>query len=211
MTIVNVEQLYYQYIHKLSVADKQRLVNLINQQLAKQPAKPDTKPKQLIPARLQVEPGKSAFILFRKISTKTELAQVVQKYPFMIEGDFIADLEQVVAQAANHERAKLQEHVIWLRQIARKRLQTRPEPIESQDLSLEQYQARLVEYNLGLQRFETQYGMSTQEFYQKFVRNELEDTTAFFEWSSLFELQQKLLEQIEQKLETKVPVLRPNR
>jgi hypothetical protein len=66
---------------------------------------------------------------------------------------------------------------------------------------LEQHQARLDRYSAELEQFETRYGMSSAEFYQKFEHGQLGDAIDFFEWAGLFELQQELLKKVE-RLET---------
>lgn len=42
--------------------------------------------------------------------------------------------------------------------------------------------------------FETQYGMSTVEFYARFVRGEMDDSHDFINWAGAFKLYQHLLQ-----------------
>ncbi|XWK89804.1 MAG: hypothetical protein U7127_06980 [Phormidium sp.] len=64
------------------------------------------------------------------------------------------------------------------------------------EVALSQYRLRLEKYNQDLREFEQRYDMESSVFYQRFEAGELGDDVDFFEWSSLYELRQDILEKI---------------
>jgi hypothetical protein len=52
---------------------------------------------------------------------------------------------------------------------------------------LAKYRNNIDQINRELEKFETSYKMSSEQFYRKFEAGELGDEEDFFEWSSLFE------------------------
>ena len=64
---------------------------------------------------------------------------------------------------------------------------------------LAKYRNYIAQLSRELERFETNYKMSSEQFYQKFEAGELGDDGDFFEWSSLYEnvlLYKKRLEEL---------------
>ena len=57
-------------------------------------------------------------------------------------------------------------------------------------------QKKLESYNKYLQKFETQYGMNSYGFYEKFEKGQLGDDMDFFEWSGVVELRNHLIEKL---------------
>jgi len=49
------------------------------------------------------------------------------------------------------------------------------------------YRDSIDQINCELEKFETTYKMSSDQFYQKFEAGELGDDEDFFEWSGLYE------------------------
>jgi hypothetical protein len=52
---------------------------------------------------------------------------------------------------------------------------------------LAKYRNHIAQINQELEKFETNYKMSSEQFYQDFQAGELGDDENFFEWSSLYE------------------------
>ncbi|MDM8520584.1 hypothetical protein QUF64_11085 [Anaerolineales bacterium HSG6] len=192
----SIKQLYERYIKDLSPSDKQQLVDLINQELSPSGSG--------LPISFQTSQGRAALKLFRTASSYRELVQGIALFPFLVETDFLADLEQVITfNAPETERDQLLERLIWLRRIAKVCREPEPEVTlgDDSDASLNDYQTQLIEYNQLLNRFEERYALSTLTFYQKFQAGHLNEIADFIDWSSLFEMQQGLLDKITEKLE----------
>jgi len=64
------------------------------------------------------------------------------------------------------------------------------------EVILSQHRLRLERYERDLRDFERRYGMETLTFYQRFEAGELGDAIDYFEWASLCELRQNLIEKI---------------
>jgi hypothetical protein len=64
------------------------------------------------------------------------------------------------------------------------------------EVALSQHRLRLEKYDRDLREFEQRYKMESRIFYQRFEAGELGDDIDFFEWSSLYELRQNILEKI---------------
>lgn len=64
------------------------------------------------------------------------------------------------------------------------------------DVALSQHRLRLEKYDRDLREFEQRYNMKSKDFYQRFEAGELGDDADFFEWSSLYELRQDILEKV---------------
>lgn len=64
------------------------------------------------------------------------------------------------------------------------------------DVALSQHRLRLEKYDRDLREFEQRYDMESSIFYQRFEAGQLGDDVDFFEWSSLYELRQNILEKI---------------
>ncbi|MGE5343210.1 MAG: hypothetical protein ACM3SY_17195 [Candidatus Omnitrophota bacterium] len=52
---------------------------------------------------------------------------------------------------------------------------------------LSKYRDHIIQIKCELEKFETTYHMTSEEFYQKFEAGELGDDADFFEWSGLYE------------------------
>ncbi|HAX78564.1 MAG TPA: hypothetical protein DCY88_22710 [Cyanobacteria bacterium UBA11372] len=65
-------------------------------------------------------------------------------------------------------------------------------------ISLSQYRLRLKRYEQDMREFDRRYEMNSENFYQRFEAGELGDEIDFFEWSSLYELRQDILNKIHQ-------------
>jgi hypothetical protein len=63
-------------------------------------------------------------------------------------------------------------------------------------MTLSQQRQRLERYERDLREFENRYGLDSATFYRRFEAGELGDAMDFFEWASLYELRQDLLEKI---------------
>ncbi len=69
----------------------------------------------------QVDPAQAAFQAFQQAASPEAMRQAVAQVPFMAQPDFIAAVEQVMAQQAPAEhRPYFEERLSWLRQIAGK-------------------------------------------------------------------------------------------
>ena len=57
-------------------------------------------------------------------------------------------------------------------------------------IALEQERARreLAELQSRLQAFESQYNMSSEDFYQRYEQGQLDDSADFMEWSSFYDM-----------------------
>jgi len=57
-------------------------------------------------------------------------------------------------------------------------------------IALEQQHARweLVQLQARLQAFESQYNMSSEDFYQRYEQGQLDDSADFMEWSSFYDM-----------------------
>jgi hypothetical protein len=50
-------------------------------------------------------------------------------------------------------------------------------------------------------RYEVQYGMSTEEFYERFMRGEMGDAMDFIRWAGRYELYCRVKDRVDQALE----------
>ncbi len=68
----------------------------------------------------QVDPAQQAFEAFRQAVSAAAMRQAVGQYPFMAQADFIAAIEQVIAQQGPAEqRAYFEERLGWLKGMMR--------------------------------------------------------------------------------------------
>lgn len=68
------------------------------------------------------------------------------------------------------------------------------------DITLSRRRLSVKRYERALREFEKRYNMESEVFYPRFEAGELGDAMDFFEWASLYELRQALMEKI-QRLE----------
>lgn len=75
--------------------------------------------KQELESRtLQTELPRLAFEVFQQAKSVDDMQKAVAEYPFMCQGDFIAAMEQVIAQkVAPEQRSYFEQQLSWLRQI----------------------------------------------------------------------------------------------
>lgn len=85
----------------------------------------------------------------------------------------IESLAQIISSLSTEERESLDERIEQL-----VRYSTVPKSIK----------AELLELEKRLQTFESQYQMSSEEFYRRFRAGELGDAMDFFEWSVFYEM-----------------------
>jgi hypothetical protein len=64
------------------------------------------------------------------------------------------------------------------------------------DSALSEYRLRLARYNRELQEFEHRFGIDSATLYKQFEAGEVGDTMDYFEWASLYELREDLLQKI---------------
>jgi hypothetical protein len=64
------------------------------------------------------------------------------------------------------------------------------------DSALSEHRLRLTRYNRELHEFEQRFGMDSATFYKRFQAGAAGDAMDYFEWVSLYELKQDLLEKI---------------
>jgi hypothetical protein len=66
-----------------------------------------------------VDPTQQAFEAFQQAGSAETMQQAVARFPFMAQADFIAAIEQVIAQQVPPEhRPAFEQRLVWLRQIA---------------------------------------------------------------------------------------------
>lgn len=69
----------------------------------------------------QPDQTRAAFEAFQRAASADEMRQVVVRYPFMVQADFIAAIEQVIAQQVPpQQRPHFEQRLGWLRQVAGK-------------------------------------------------------------------------------------------
>jgi tetratricopeptide (TPR) repeat protein len=72
-----------------------------------------------MPPEEAVDPTQQAFDAFQRATSPAELQQIVARFPFMTDPQFIALVEQVIAeQVLPAHRPTFEQRVTWLRQIA---------------------------------------------------------------------------------------------
>lgn len=69
------------------------------------------------------------------------------------------------------------------------------------DSALSEHRLRLARYDRELKEFEQRFGMDSATLYARFEAGDAGDAMDYFEWASLYELKQDLLQKIH-KLET---------
>jgi tetratricopeptide (TPR) repeat protein len=67
----------------------------------------------------QIDPAQQAFEAFQRAGTAEEMQQAVARFPLLAQADFIAAIEQAIAQQVPQEhRPAFEQRLAWLRQIA---------------------------------------------------------------------------------------------
>ncbi len=67
----------------------------------------------------QVDPAQAAFEAFRQAASPVAMQQAVAQFPSMAQADFIAAIEQVIAQQVQPEqRSAFEQRLAWLQQVA---------------------------------------------------------------------------------------------
>lgn len=70
----------------------------------------------------QVDPVQQAFDAFQQAGSAEAMLQAVARFPFMTQIDFIAAIEQAIAeQVLSRYQPAFEQRLAWLRQIAEER------------------------------------------------------------------------------------------
>jgi len=62
------------------------------------------------------------------------------------------------------------------------------------EYKIQQYQKEINRLKREMANFERAYGMSSSDFYQKYIAGDLGDDLDFVEWSSFYQMRQRLLD-----------------
>ena len=82
----------------------------------------------------------------------------------------------------------LAEMILSLSEEERSFLETKINPPKSSSTVSTSIQPEVLELHNRLKTFESQYKMSSDDFYQRFRAGELKDEMYFFEWSVFYEM-----------------------
>jgi hypothetical protein len=62
------------------------------------------------------------------------------------------------------------------------------------EYKIQQYQKEITRLNREIVKFERAHGMDSADFYKKYLEGHLGDDLDFVEWSSLYQMRQRLLD-----------------
>jgi hypothetical protein len=62
------------------------------------------------------------------------------------------------------------------------------------DYKIQQYQKEIVRLNREIGKFERTHGMDSSDFFKKYLEGNIGDDLDFVEWSSLYQMRQRLLD-----------------